>query len=294
MTAGAPPQGQLKPQAPAKPIKTFVDIPGWFFWIDYLMFGTLLEAQRHSPPGAVVELGTYLGKSAVVLGDYIRDDDRFVALDLFGRTDLLEPTADANEAELQRSYGTLTRAGFEANYLALHPVLPEIVEGLSSAITDHVPAGTARFVHVDASHLYDQVRVDVANTRHLLRPGGVAIFDDWRSEHTPGVGAAVWEAVFGRGLIPIAITGYKFYGVYADPEPYRAAIQALVDRHADVWAEQQDIAGYPVFRLALQKKGKSTPRPTLSDTDLDALADRLADRVTDRLTDRSAARLRKR
>ncbi|MFP5282163.1 MAG: class I SAM-dependent methyltransferase [Actinomycetes bacterium] len=238
----------------ATPVRKFTDLPGWFFWIDYLVFTRLLQAQQASPPGVLVELGTYLGKSAVVIGEHLRDRERFVALDLFGRTELLDGDGtSANTAEVQRSYPTLSRRAFEANYLALHPALPEIVEGLSSSIPRYVTPGTARFVHVDASHLYDQVQVDVGNTEQMLRPGGVAVFDDWRSEHTPGVAAAVWEAVFTRGLIPLVLTPYKFYGVWSDPEPYRSAIARLIDQDPAVWAEQQQIAGYPVFRLSLRR-----------------------------------------
>lgn len=270
----------------AQPVRSFTDIPGWFFWIDRLLFGTLLDAQAGSAPGVLVELGTYLGKSAVVIGEYLRAGDRFVALDLFGRTDLLDGSASTNTAEVQRSYATLSRPAFEANYLALHRQLPQVVEGLSSTITAHVGPGTARFIHVDASHLYEQVAVDVANTRLLLRPGGVAVFDDWRSEHTPGVGAAIWEAVFTAGLIPLALTPYKFYGVYADPEPYRAAVAHLVDENANVWAEEQLIAGHPVYRLKLREaKKKAAPAPlALTDPQLDELARRLADRLAPQLT----------
>jgi hypothetical protein len=271
-----------------RPPRTFADIPGWFFWVDRLLFASLLEAQRDTDPGVLVELGTFQGKSAVVIGDFVGPEDRFVALDLFGRTDLLdeEPSAQdesgaalVNRAEVQHSYASLSRETFERNYLALHDTLPEVVEGLSSSIVEHVEPSTARFIHVDASHHYDQVRVDARNSKALLRPGGLVVFDDWRSEHTPGVAAAVWEAVFTAGLIPLAITPYKFYGVYSDPEPYRFAVEALLARDADLWSEQQWIAGYPVVRLKLRNKPK-VGKPSLTDADLDALAERLLPRLT--------------
>ena len=96
-------------------VKSFYDIPGWFRWLDMTMFHTLLGAQSDSAPGVLVELGTYLGKSTVVIGDHVRDGDRFVAVDLFGDTDVLgESPADvANRRESTKSYGTLTRRTFE-------------------------------------------------------------------------------------------------------------------------------------------------------------------------------------
>lgn len=126
----------------------------------------------------------------MISGNFVRPTDRFVALDLFGRTDLLDPSAD--RAEVQR-YASLSRGAFERNYLALHDGLPEVVEGLSSSIVDLVIPGSTRFIHIDAPHLHDQVAVDVRATRTLPRAGGVAVFTD--------------------GLIPIAITPYKFSGV---------------------------------------------------------------------------------
>ena len=72
-------------------IKAFVRIPGWFFWVDRLLFASLLHVQSGSAAGVLVELGAFPGKNAVIIGDFVRPGYRFVALDLFGRTDLLEP-----------------------------------------------------------------------------------------------------------------------------------------------------------------------------------------------------------
>lgn len=265
---------------------SFYDIPGWFRWLDMTMFETLLETQADSAPGVLVEMGTYLGKSAVVIGRHVRPADRFVAIDLFGDTDMLGHSApdQANRRESQKSYKTLTRRQFETNYLALHPELPDIVQGPSSMITDHVAPGTARFVHVDASHMYDHVRVDAANTRALMRPGGVAVFDDFRSEHTPGVSAAVWEAVFTGGLIPLAVSTQKLYGTYDDPSPYREALRQLFASDTRYQWEEQHLAGHPVLRARMVQAPKPAPRPPAPvpapTVDVDRLAEQLAERLT--------------
>jgi hypothetical protein len=260
-------------------IKDYGDIPGWFWWLDRRMFETALGVQSDSDPGTLVELGTYLGKSAVIIGNFVREQDRFVALDLFGRSDLLNNSAEAlaNRSENQKSYKTLSRQQFEANYLALHPTLPEIVEAPSSEIVDHVKPGEARFIHIDASHLYGAVSLDALNARTLLRPGGVVVFDDWRAEHTPGVSAAVWESVFCNGLIPVALTSRKFYGVFTDPEPYRDAFAALVRGDNRLWVEEQQIVGQPVLRIGQHETKPAAPAAevTLSDATVDAVVKRL-------------------
>jgi len=261
-------------------IRGYSDIPGWFWWIDRQLFATVLEAQAGSDPGVLVELGSYLGKSAVIIGNHVRAGERFVVLDLFGRTDLLSDTATdrANRTEAERSYPTLNRRTFERNYLALHDQLPEIIEAPSTAIVEAVEPDTVRFLHIDASHLYAYVRQDARNARRLLRPDGVVVFDDWRGEHTPGVTAAVFESVFGDGLVPFALTPTKFYGTFGDPEPYLGAVRELIRTDDRVWGEEQEILGRPVPRLNLVKR-KEPARPVLSDADLDRIADRIAARL---------------
>src|SRR5690349_23305480 len=79
------------------------EIPGWFRWVDQQLFRSILADQADGAPGDVVELGTYLGKSAVLIGEYVRPTERFVAVDLFGRTDLLGDHTDANRREVDKS-----------------------------------------------------------------------------------------------------------------------------------------------------------------------------------------------
>lgn len=265
-----------------KPIRSFYDVPGWFRWVDKTMFDTLLRVQSSGPPGDIVELGAYLGKSAVVLGSHLREGDRFVVVDLFG-TDPGEyesSTAhDANRSENRRSYASLERAAFEANYLALHDELPVVVTGLSNSIVDHVAPGSARFVHVDAGHLYENVREDVENTRQLLGPGGIAVFDDYRSEHTPGVSAAVWGAVATGGLQPFALSSSKFYGCYDDPTPYFDALRRLVDSDPRYRYDVQQIMGHQVIRLNQERKPSTPPPPGATLAELRVVADDIVKRV---------------
>jgi hypothetical protein len=233
-------------------IANYKDIPGWFGELDRRVFSTVLESQRDSPPGELVEIGVFRGKSAVVIGDYLRDDERFVVIDLFGDMGSLGDSEEdeANRRENQKSYRRLDRQAFEDNYLMLHSELPVVLQGLSSEIVKHVEPQSARFIHVDASHLYPGVSVDCQSTKRLLRPGGIAAFDDYRNAKVPGVAAAVWEAVFKDGMIPVALTPKKLYGVYDNPEPYAAALRAMANADPDWFLlEEHEALGRKVLRL---------------------------------------------
>ncbi len=196
----------------------FKAVRGWLTPTDQSMFSWFLRRQnKNEPDGNLVELGVYEGKSAILIGCFLKNRETFKVCDLFdsagGETAIGE--------NVRSFYSSLTQKTFETNYLSVHATLPKIVRGLSSSIVNHVEPGSCRLIHVDASHQYEHVREDTASARLLLRDGGIVIFDDYRSQHTPGTAAAVWEAVVNEGLQPICVTSNKFYGTWGMPNPGR-------------------------------------------------------------------------
>ncbi|MEU8513954.1 class I SAM-dependent methyltransferase [Kitasatospora sp. NPDC048722] len=265
------------------------DIPGWFFSLDRAAFGHLLASQSAAGvTGDILELGSYLGRSAVLLGDHLRPGERLTVCDLFD-----SDAGDAdNAAEMAMSYRrTLTRSAFEANYLAFHDALPEIVQAPTSALADgRIPAGSCRFAHVDASHLYEHVAGDIAVARAALAADGLVALDDYRSEHTPGVSAAVWEAVFTGGLRPVLLTPMKFYGTWGDAAAAREVLLGRDWRAEGYTVDEDTIAGSRVLRLNYQVKApvqRSTPRRLALDL-LPPVATRATRRVLRTLRERRA------
>lgn len=216
-------------------------IPGWFDHTDRALFRALLPASREiCGTGNLVEIGVFMGQSAVLVGDDLGPDETFSVIDLFGSA----AADDANEQENQTSYPDLSRQAFEANYLRLHSTLPVVIEDFSERIVEHVPANSSRFVHVDASHLYEHVVKDIASAKTILMEQGIVVFDDYRSAHAPGVAAAVWAAVAERGLHPILLSPGKMYATWGDPEPWRT----FIVRDGPLWvAESQAVAGQDVW-----------------------------------------------
>ncbi|MFF2042125.1 class I SAM-dependent methyltransferase [Kitasatospora sp. NPDC058170] len=193
------------------------DVPGWFWDHDRHLFEWFLGRQEKAGvTGDLLEMGAYLGRSAIVIGEHLQDGETFTVCDLFDS----DAPDDENAAEMDMSYRkTLTRSAFESNYLSFHERLPEIIQAPTSTLAGgRVPAGSFRFIHIDASHLYEHVVGDLQVARVALEPHGVVVLDDYRSAHTPGVAAATWEAVFNHGLKPIVLTECKFYGTWGDPD----------------------------------------------------------------------------
>jgi hypothetical protein len=233
------------------PPRRLDDVPGWFPVLDQMLFTWLLT--RQTSPGDLLEVGVYLGKSAILLGHHRREGERYTVCDLFEG----EAPDDANRAESDKSYGSLTRRAFEENYLSFHDELPRILQGPSSLVPGEVPPRSCRFVHIDASHLYEHVHGDIGAARQALLPGGVVVLDDFRSEHTPGVSVAAWEAVLNRGLRPICLSTQKLYATWDDPIPVQEELLAVLRERDDCRLSVQQAAGHRLVRL--KSKGMSAP-----------------------------------
>lgn len=227
-------------------LATLDDVPGWFFDQDQALISWFLERQnRLAIPGDLLELGAYLGKSAILIGRYRVGDQRLTVCDLF--EDAAQDGDNTNEMRQYRA--TLTRLAFERNYLAFHTALPSIVQGPTSTIAAHVAPASCRFAHVDASHLYEHVEADIKASRAAMHPDGLLVCDDFRAPHTPGVAAAVWGAVTSGQLHPICLSDSKFYGTWGDPGAVQSELMAWLETFGPQSFDTQKIAGGTVVRI---------------------------------------------
>ncbi|MFF2954653.1 class I SAM-dependent methyltransferase [Kitasatospora sp. NPDC057965] len=234
-------------QQPVEPA-VLDDVPGWFWDHDRHLFDWFLGRQEKAGvSGDLLEMGAYLGRSAIVIGAHLQAGETFTVCDLFDS----DAPDDENAAEMDMSYRrTLTRTAFEANYLSFHDRLPEIIQATTATLAgDRIPPGAFRFIHIDASHLYEHVAGDLQVARNALAPEGVVVLDDYRSAHTPGVAAATWEAVFNNGLRPIVLTDSKFYGTWGDPEPAQLDLLARRGTLPQSDVTNETLAGQRVVRI---------------------------------------------
>ena len=218
------------------------DIPGWFSGIDIALFRFFLGQQiEQGGEGDLAELGVYLGASATLIGAYRRPGETFTVVDLFGDS----APDEGNDAENRSYYGKVSQQAFEANYRGVHGDLPTVIRGTSTTIRGRAASGRHRFVHVDASHEFDHVLEDIDTARQLLAPDGIVVFDDFRSEYFPAVGAAVWPEL-ARGLVPLALSPEKLYATWGDADRWQRPLTAWRER-SRVSARVHEIAGHPVL-----------------------------------------------
>lgn len=217
-------------------------VPGAFWDIDFLIFDRILQMQdAQCIRGDLLEIGALFGKSAIVLGQHAKPQEKVIVCDIFEDA---EGDAENVEENIQ-SYTGLNRAKFEENYSKWVDQLPVVIADLSTNIVNKVESQSLRFAHIDGSHLFEVVRMDIANTRTLLNENGIVVMDDFRALHTPGVAAAVWDAVSNQGLTPICITEQKFYG------SWNPRIALDIQDNLTRWiASQQDALNYGIQDIA--------------------------------------------
>jgi hypothetical protein len=229
--------------------KSLDEVLGWFPAVDQFLFAWAVGANPGGETGDLLEIGAYLGKTAILMGRYLdlAVGERMIVCDLFGEV----PGNEHNGLEMEdyRHYGDLpTREQFLANYRAFHEKDPEIFQMDSALLAQKLKASSCRFVHIDASHMYSQVRRDLYTAREVLSATGILVADDYRGRLSPGVGAAVWEAVV-NGLKPLWLTEQKFYATWGDQTPLFDAFRAWAQAEQWLSLDIQEIAGYPVARV---------------------------------------------
>jgi len=234
---------------------------GWFEDVDAAVFRAIDHVQGASGvKGDLLEIGTYLGKSAILLGYLLRPRERLVVCDLF-TNEGLDPALDA-DAEF---YGALSRSAFEENYTRFHDQPASVVERSSTELIDEGFGRVFRIAHVDGSHRYDVVRQDISTALDLVVDGGIIVIDDYRTiPHALGVAAAVWEAVTSGRLVPVVATGQKLYGCSpTDTEATARTLLHWASEEAPFDSLPQQVAGHDVvvFAPPLQSPTLATPVP---------------------------------
>jgi hypothetical protein len=209
-------------RASTVPFEQLCEVPGTLGQWDAELIVQLSDAQhRRSVTGDLLEIGTWHGRTSVLLGSLADEGEELQVCDLF---ETAPPTeAGQRELELGGEDTVCRRAEFEATYERFHASLPVIHECSSEELTEAELGPNFRFVHIDGSHLYETVLHDLALARSVLTKGGIVAVDDIINLGHLGVAAAVWNDALADGLKPFACTPAKLYATLDEDDAARYA-----------------------------------------------------------------------
>jgi hypothetical protein len=236
-------------------LTTMTSVPGWFYPLDFLAFVEINRIQAEAGyVGDVLEIGTYCGRSAVLLGYLLRPGERLYVCDTFGNS---EGLTASNQAENENHYGRFSQDDFERHYRRFHGTLPTILSMPSRQIDSARLADDCRVVHIDGSHAYEMARQDIDLSERILGPGGIVALDDVCRTYLPGPALAIWETVLSGRLVPICLTRSKLYGTWDDAAGWLT--DAMIE-----WAGHDPRLGFEVHQLAGWKVPRIFATQTLS------------------------------
>lgn len=196
------------------------DIPGWSP-IDQL-YTLFTLAYFIAPEGDFLEIGSWCGRSSVVLGTAAKlKGNKLFCLDLFPSKNDWMQNADGSYSFVTEINGTkyggyqsqtVWQEPFEKSIAPLYEKRNSVMEyfddsiknnGLAECVSAHrstseycyvLKAENKRisFAFIDGDHSYDAVVQDIRKVSEILLPGGVICFDDAFS-HYEGVNDAIKE-----------------------------------------------------------------------------------------------------
>ena len=133
------------------------------------------------------EFGTASGRTAYLWARNSPADARVVTLTLReGDIPIYKREQGDAESDIRNALGEST---FTTFYYSGTPVEPKVTQlfGDSKDIDESPWAGQCDLVFVDGSHALSYVQSDSRKALHLVRPGGLVIWHDYRGPRLPGV-----------------------------------------------------------------------------------------------------------
>ncbi|MDT5366954.1 MAG: hypothetical protein QOC62_1385 [Mycobacterium sp.] len=197
------------------------EIPGWFAPQDFTVFDAILAHQLEVDiKGELLEIGCYYGRSAIMMGYGLRENETLIACDMFenvmGQEDIPIEIRERWLSDVHVDH-------FYSNWDRYHTRRPD-VRMCDSALLD-LDRDVLRFSHIDGSHSYQYVEKDIALVASHTGSSGVIAMDDYRFVRYPGVARAAWGAVERDVLHPFCATEEKLYAtVTPDDQRYWADV----------------------------------------------------------------------
>jgi predicted O-methyltransferase YrrM len=165
--------------------------------------GARLYYAAHQVPagGSIVEIGSFRGRSMVVLATAAPDEVDIVAIDPHAGGDRgpneISPEADRGEADNQAFRANLRRAGVDGRVRLVRKMSGDALGDVS---------GELDLLYIDGAHRYRPASDDISRWGARVRPGGTLLIHD--SFNAIGVTAALLRlVVFGGSWRYLGRTG---------------------------------------------------------------------------------------
>jgi len=130
-------------------------------------------AKDVSPPGSVVEIGSFRGRSAIVLGSSAAEGVQVVAIDPHAGTDRgpreMTTSAETGETDHEAFVRNLTEAGVVERI--------DHIRAFSDRAHDEVD-GDIDVLFIDGAHRYAPARADIVEWGGRVKPGGLMLIHD--------------------------------------------------------------------------------------------------------------------
>ena len=197
--------------------------------------------------GNLLEIGSYLGRSAVALGYLVQEGEEFHVCEPFPEPDGSDPNFLPHTIDW---YDTYTQASLEANFRKFHDWLPTIHAVESTEIVGKLDSDSFRFMHLDGGHDRATIDSDYAMALDLAKPGCVLAFSAFRSMHTLEVAAAVWSRVADGLIHPIMTTDTH---LIASIRPYSqdqlASLKSRLETFSEIKAIPSRLGDSQIFLI---------------------------------------------
>ncbi len=164
-------------------------------------------ASRVRAPGRIVEIGSFRGRSTIVLARAAADGVEVVAIDPHGGGDRgpqeISPDAARGEEDFRTFHANLQRAGVDGAVRHVRRMSDEALGEVEPPID---------LLYVDGAHRYGPARADIERYGARVRPGGSMLVHD--SYNAIGVMLAQLRLLFGS-------SEYRYVGRSGSLAEYR-------------------------------------------------------------------------
>lgn len=179
-------------------MKTWRDISGFFG------YPSIFErAIKHSSDNSIfVEVGAWMGRSTCCMGELIKNSNKnikFYSIDTWEgsveHTNAIEELSNKNTSLFEQYKNNIKSCGVEDYVIPIQASSLEAVNQFEDESID--------FLHIDASHDYQNVLDDISVWFPKVKPGGIISGDDYESVCWEGVVRAVNEYFKNKSLLLI-------------------------------------------------------------------------------------------